>query len=230
MSVSMSVSMSASTSVATPLYDDPTSQLTELVHDLRSPLAAIEAAARAVLGLSEQAPAARRLIDLVAHEARCAQLMVDEALLGAAPAGEVPLRDVLDSVARRTSTRWGAPVHVHGAGSGLRLPEGATEVGRAVGNLVDNAFQHGHCAVVSIGAEVVSGWLVLTIIGADERGSVPEQPSHGLGLRSVRNLTRAWGGSHEVRTELGRRVDLLRLPLETRATLSIQSIEPARSA
>ncbi len=208
-------------SVATHLYDDPTSQLSELVHDLRSPLAAIEAAARAVLGLSEQAPAARRLIDLVAHEARCAQLMVDEALLGAAPHGEVALGDLLDCVARRTSTRWGAPVHVHGAATSVRLSEGATDVGRAVGNLVDNAFQHGHCAEVSVGVEVVSGWLVLSIVGGEERSTFPEQPSHGLGLRSVRNLTRAWGGSHEVGTERGRRIDLLRLPLPA---------EPARSA
>ena len=195
----------------------------ELVHDLRSPLAAIEAAARAILGMGVDEAPVRRLIDLVAAEARVAQEMVDSALEHATAGETFDVAPLLHSVAARASTRWGGVVRVqdHAPGAGLSGMHG--DCLRAIANLVDNAFQHGGTDDVLITASVVGDFLSICVSGSEpwsrpRRGAAPAQAevSHCIGLRSVNRLAQDLGGYHQVRVKDGCRVDELCLPVRVR--------------
>jgi signal transduction histidine kinase len=195
----------------------------ELVHDLRSPLAAIEAAAHAVLGMGVDEPAVRRLIDLVALEARSAQVMVDHALEGSGATGTVSVAPLLATVASRHATRWSATVHVEGDALDEQVTGDGAELARAIGNLVDNAFQHGRCTSVRLQAVQRGLWLVVRVLEVRSPQGVPparQGVSHGIGLQSVRRLLLAAGGHHQVLLDEGVRVDEVHLPLA----------RPARSA
>lgn len=190
------------------------SEMAELVHDLRSPLAAIEAAAHAILGMGGFEPAVCRMIDLVAQEARSAQLLVDSALSGAGHASSCPIAPVLTLVATRAAVRWSAEVQVSGEGLLAGAHGDEVDIGRAVSNLVDNAFQHGECQDVRIEAVVRGAWVVIRVSGAnhsDHENGV--HASHGIGLQSVRRLVEYSGGHYEIFQIDGVRVDELHLPL-----------------
>ena len=195
-------------------------EMHELVHDLRSPLAAIEAAAQAVLGIGVDQPAVRRLINLVAIEARCAQVMVDSALDGQPPRDTVRVAGLLAMVADRSSTRWGGVVHVEGPGLEDNVHGDQSELARAIGNLVDNAFQHGGCAQVRLQAHRRGRWLVIRVAGASALPppKTTSMRSHGIGLQSVDRLLAACGGHHKVLTDSSGRVDEIHLPLSESGT------------
>jgi nitrogen-specific signal transduction histidine kinase len=189
-------------------------ELSELVHDLRSPLAAIEAAARAVLDMAAHEPVVRRLIDLVALEARSAQELVDDALDGRRTHVSFALGDALIPIAERASTRWGTPVAVTGEGRAGQVLGDPAEIARAVANLVDNAFQHGRCSDVQVELELRQAWVVVQVrAGNAQDRNVVNLRSHGLGLRSVQRAARAFGGHYGVAHEGAHRVDEIHLPL-----------------
>jgi len=188
---------------------------TELVHDLRSPLAAIEAAAHAVLATDGQNPVVHRLITMIAEQARCAQSVVDSALATSSGTGSFEVGPVLAAVACRSGVRWSAPVHVEGEGLAATVLGDPLQVNRAVGNLIDNAFQHSRCGSVRLVAERRNTWLVIRVVGGqDGAPSAPAQPSHGLGLQSVRRIMQACDGRYATTTRDGARVDELRLRLD----------------
>jgi signal transduction histidine kinase len=188
----------------------------ELVHDLRSPLAAIEAAAHAVLQMGVDDPAVRRLIDLVALEARSAQVLIGHALEGSPAGRTVRVAPLLSHVATRHATRWSAVVDVEGDALDEEVNGDGAELARALGNLVDNAFEHGRCTSVRLQAVRRGLWLVVRVLEVRASPTVPpprQGSSHGIGLQSVRRLLATAGGHHQVLLDDGVRMDEVHLPL-----------------
>ncbi|HEU5033595.1 MAG TPA: ATP-binding protein [Mycobacteriales bacterium] len=201
----------------------------QLVHDIRSPVAAIEASASALLLRPNMDPDTRGLLELVVQEARAVHDMASQALGDGARRGgnnteaarrqsakrTALLSDVLHLVARRCSAAWDRPVRVatKPAFGDCQLSMPAAELARALTNIVDNAFQHGHAASVTIEADRRNSQVLVRVrMRGIDLTHHTRRSSHGLGLTYVGRFAREHGVSVQVRGRGVDRVDELTFP------------------
>jgi len=215
-------------------------------HDLRTPLAGIRAISEAVEdGVATDLPAAMRQVrEAVARMGDLVDSLLALSRLQAADPGlqmtEVDLGDLVsDAVAGLLPIADAAGVRLTGsAGAGVRASVAATEVGRAVANLVVNGIRHtpsgGEVAsTVTRDAEAVvvavqdqCGGIPADVIGrvfeTGYRGTPARSPGAGtgagLGLAIVAGVAAAHGGSVEVANVDGGCRFTLRLPVGGRPT------------
>lgn len=176
--------------------------LRALCHDMRSPLASLEA----VLGTIQQAPEqGRELLELARAQTAhlSSMLRTADASAGAPPRpGARLLRDVLQaSVASSGLPRQQLTVSVEdGAGEAT---VGDARVGRILVNLLENAHRHGDGRAVVLRVRRRPGWVDLSLTQAGvPAGRVVDHLSRsqppvdltGLGLWSVRRQTGELGG------------------------------------
>lgn len=173
-----------------------------LCHDMRSPLASLEA----VLGSLDGPPdRARELLDLArAQTAQLSSMLRTADATGGAVRGTGPrlLRDVvLASIAAAGLPRRLLTAEVlDGAGE---VPVADARVQRILTNLLENAHRHGGGRPVRLEARLRAGWVRLALSQAGvpvERvvghlqQSRPPLDLTGLGLWSVQRQTRELGG------------------------------------
>ena len=185
--------------------DEPTPEdavLRALCHDMRSPLAALEA----VLGSLDGPPdRARELLDLArAQTAQLSSMLRTADATGGALRGTGPrlLRDVvLASVAAAGLPRVLLTAEVlDGAGE---VPVADARVQRILTNLLENAHRHGGGRPVRLEATLRGGWVRLAVAQAGVpvsrvvghlQQTRPPLDLTGLGLWSVQRQTRELGG------------------------------------
>ena len=185
--------------------DEPTpgdAVLRALCHDMRSPLASLEA----VLGSLDGPPdRARELLDLArAQTAQLSSMLRTADATGGAVRGTGPrlLRDVvLASVAAAGLPRALLTAEVlDGAGE---VPVADARVQRILTNLLENAHRHGEGRPVRLEATLRGGWVRLALTQAGVpvdrvvghlRQTRPPLDLTGLGLWSVQRQTRELGG------------------------------------
>jgi two-component system sensor histidine kinase KdpD len=197
-----------------------TAVLRSVSHDLRSPLTAIVAASDALASPAVEPAERVELADAIAVESRRLSRLVDQLLdLSRLQAGNAePRADwcSLDEVIRAAVEDSGAPPERVRLAIDPDLPlirADATQLRRAVGNLLENALRYGADRPVSIRARVSGGRILMRVVdqgpgippveherifapfyrapGATGRGS-------GLGLAIVRGLVEANGGQIRV--------------------------------
>ncbi|MEU9984917.1 HAMP domain-containing sensor histidine kinase [Streptomyces sp. NPDC050856] len=188
-------------------------------HELRSPIASL----RTQLEVGAAHPELLDLPGAVADTVRLQQLAADLLLLARLDAGERPGRArvdlavlVRDEVGRRSADR--VPVTVD-AEDGAEVSGSRGQLGRALGNLLDNAQRHarGRVAVTVRTGRRPAGPVVLTV--EDDGAGVPDgereriferfvrlddarsrdEGGAGLGLAIARDVARRHGGSLTVR-------------------------------
>ncbi len=188
-----------------PVDEEPTSGdavLRALCHDMRSPLASLEA----VLGSLDGPPdRARELLDLArAQTAQLSSMLRTADATGGAVrgTGHRLLRDVvLASVAAAGLPRALLTAEVlDGAGE---VPVADARVQRILTNLLENAHRHGGGRPVRLTATLSGGWVRLALSQAGVpvdrvvghlRQTRPPLDLTGLGLWSVQRQTRELGG------------------------------------
>ncbi|HEX2849669.1 MAG TPA: HAMP domain-containing sensor histidine kinase [Acidimicrobiales bacterium] len=210
----------------------------DAAHDLLTPLSAlVSAATLAEKRVAEAPPGLRRVIELIAGDARRTARLAEELLDLAALDAErsvslapVSLRDVLADVA----ASFGRDDLVIDAAADAVVVSDVTCLTRVVGNLVENAFAHGRPPVVVTACGLPderSGGSYATIdvadhgegIPAEHRGHVFERfykadparaaPGTGLGLAIAQESARLIGASVElVTTGPGRTVFRVTVP------------------
>lgn len=176
--------------------------LRALCHDMRSPLASLEA----MLGRLDRTPAeGGELLDLArAQTAHLSSLLrTADASAGAAPrAGARLLRDVLlAALASSGLPRAQLTVEVRGDAGEVTVAD--ARVGRILTNLLENAHRHGRGRPVRLRVERRPGWVDLSltqagvptqqVVGHLSR-ALPPVDLTGLGLWSVQRQTRELGG------------------------------------
>ena len=233
------------------------SLLHDVSHELRSPLARLQAA----IGLARQSPQkveaslgriereVERLDELVGQLLTLSRL---EARAGAGPLDRLESTDVVDLVASVVSdAAFEAEASgraVAFAGAGETLADVRVELlQRAVENVVRNAVKHtaeGTTVEVGVGADPSGGSLLVTVadrgpgVAPAEREAIFEPfyrggdaqpgPGFGLGLAIARRAVEAHGGTVQARNrEGGGLVVEVRLPLA--ATVSLPPGGPGRS-
>ncbi len=177
-------------------------------HDLRTPLALMRTEIELALAGQRTPEELRQALQSVADEVR-RLISLAEDLLDRAGSGDpslpiesrpVDLVDLAARVVERFRASPGSrgieltaprPIEIHGD---------ATHLDRALSNLVDNAIRHG-AGDIDVAVSAEPGGAVVTV--TDEGDGFPTDISSrsgdpGLGLRIVREIARAHGGSVEV--------------------------------
>ena len=188
-----------------PVDEEPTpgdAVLRALCHDMRSPLASLEA----LLGsLDGPADRARELLDLArAQTAQLSSMLRTADATGGAVPGTGPrlLRDVvLASVAASGLPRSLLTAEVLDGAGEVRVAD--ARVQRILTNLLENAHRHGGGRPVRLAATLRGGWVRLALSQAGVpvdrvvghlRQTRPPLDLTGLGLWSVQRQTRELGG------------------------------------
>lgn len=185
--------------------DEPTPEdavLRALCHDMRSPLASLEAALGSLDGPPDRA---RELLDLArAQTAQLSSMLRTADATGGAVRRTGPrlLRDVvLASVAASGLPRWLLTVEVFDCAG--EVPVADARVQRILTNLLENAHRHGEGRPARLGLTLCGGWVRLSLSQAGVpvdrvvghlRQSRPPVDLTGLGLWSVQRQTRELGG------------------------------------
>jgi len=173
-----------------------------MCHDMRSPLAALEA----VLDrLEDEAPGRPELLELARAQAQHLSSMLRTAdATGGAPQrrGTRPLVDVLcASVAASGLDGHQFTVHVDDSAADVDVAD--ARVQRIITNLLENAHRHGEGRPVRLDAERRDGWVRLAVTQAGVpvatvvsrlSQQAPPVDLDGLGLWSVQRQTRELGG------------------------------------
>jgi signal transduction histidine kinase len=206
--------------------------LADASHELRTPLALL----RAELDLALRRPRSRQELEDALRSAadeteRLSRLAADLLLIARADRGPLPIRteqvaaeDVLGVVADRFATRAGAlgrELRVHP--SRVQLEADPTRVEQALGNLVDNALEHG-AGPVELSAADTGRMIELHV--ADRGRGFPEEfrerafarfsradearsrGGSGLGLSIVELIAHAHGGAAGLRNRSGGGADV----------------------
>jgi len=173
-----------------------------LCHDMRSPLAALEAALGSLGRTPEQAA---ELVDLARAQTAhlCSMLRTADATGGAVHrCGRRILRDVVQAAVAASGLPR-AQLTVRLAGDVGDVPVADARVQRILTNLLENAHRHGGGAAVVLRVGRRPGWVDL---GVTQRGvpaervvghlrtTLPPVDLTGLGLWSVQRQTRELGG------------------------------------
>ncbi|HLE99795.1 MAG TPA: HAMP domain-containing sensor histidine kinase [Gaiellaceae bacterium] len=206
-------------------------RLAILVHEVRSPVAALGAIREALLE-GDLDPAARReLAALAAAACRGIERIVGDAAVSSVRLEEVDIAKVVQEAVAATSLA-GSSTRVDPGPGPIVVEADPFRLRQALDNLVANAVAHSPPGgEVLVGARVEKGRALVTV--ADSGPGVPleEQerifeagvrldtgrPGSGLGLSIARAIAEAHGGSLTVDSEPGRgAVFVLSLPLERR--------------
>jgi two-component system sensor histidine kinase KdpD len=200
--------------------DIKTAVLRSVSHDLRSPLTAIVAAADALSSPALEDVERAELAAGIVHESRRLARLVDQLLdLSRLEAGAAEPREdwcSLEEVIRAAAEDTGAPDRVRLAiASDLPLVRAdATQLRRAMANLIENALRYGDHEPVSVRARESGGRILMRVVDQGPGIPLAEQEriftpfyraagtggnGSGLGLAIVRGLIQANGG--EVRVE-----------------------------
>jgi two-component system, OmpR family, sensor histidine kinase KdpD len=220
-----------------------TAVLRSVSHDLRSPLTAIVAAAGA-LGSPALEPRERAdLADAITVESRRLSRLVDQLLdLSRLQAGTAEPREdwcSLEEVIRAAVEDSSAPPERVRLAIDPELPlirADATQLRRAVGNLLENALRYGAGRPVSIRARASGGRILMRVV--DQGAGIPvaeqerifapfyrapgaEGRGSGLGLAIVRGLVEANGGRVRVESLPGQGSSfVVELPLPAAAPVT----------
>ncbi len=167
-----------------------------VVHELRSPVAALDALAEAASGTADQA-ILRRLLELGIAAARDVERIVSDPELSSLRLERVDLAELVRGFARPAVTVGAEGEHV--------VRADPTRLRQAVANLVANGLRHG--AHVSVEVAERAGRVEL-VVTDDGPGFAPEvdpfvrgasgSGSTGYGLWLARTIAVAHGGSLEV--------------------------------
>ena len=193
-----------------------TAVLRTVSHDLRSPLTAIVAAAEALAAHSIDEEDRVELADAVVVESRRLSRLVDQLLdLSRLQAGVVAPREdwaSLEEIVRAAVEDTGASEDAVRLAIAPDLPlirVDATQLRRALANLIENALRHGGGEPVSVRARVSGGRILMRVVDRGPgippaeherifapfyRGSGAAGGGSGLGLSIVRGLVEANGG------------------------------------
>lgn len=192
-------------------------RLVILVHEVRSPVAALSAIAETLRDESVEPSARRELANLVVSACRGIQRVVTDAAVASVRLEEVdPGRLVRETAA--TAALGGALVRAQ-AGPDLPLLEAdPLRLRQALDNLVSNALTHsGSDAEVVVRAAADGGWVLLSVsdsgdgIPSDEQHRIFDpgvrldigRPGSGLGLAVARAIAEAHGGTLTVESAPG---------------------------
>jgi len=187
-------------------------------HELRSPLATVQANADLLAAASLPAGPERSVVRIRAESARMARLVEDLLLLARVDNDELRLRrqDVdLDDLAymeRERLAEMRPELAVRAAVEPVRVTGDADALLRVVRNLVDNSARHAaHCLTISVGSR--EGWAAIVIgndgppIAAADRSRIFDRfvrlddsrsrtgGGTGLGLSIARDIVQAHGGT-----------------------------------
>ena len=193
-------------------------RLAFLVHEVRSPVAALSAIAEALAGRDLDEGTQRELAGLALAACRGIERVVGDAAVGSVRLEEVDVgRLVRESVA--AAVLGGASVRAAVAADLSRIDADPLRLRQALDNLVANAVTHsppGHEVVVI--ARVGEGEILLSV--SDKGGGIPveeqerilepgvrldtSRPGSGLGLAVARAIAEAHGGTLTVESVPGR--------------------------
>ena len=194
-------------------------RLALLVHEVRSPVAALAAIAEAVHEDSGDPAALRELAGLAVRASRSIDRIVGDASLGSLRIERVDLRRLLQDAVTAAVLEGG---HVRlSVGRNVELDADPVRLRQAVDNLIRNAVVHSGSpteVVVRSARDERSGSVLIVVAdsgrGIDprdhervfERGTRLDGATHGsgLGLDVVREVVAAHGGTVTVDSELGR--------------------------
>jgi two-component system, OmpR family, sensor histidine kinase KdpD len=196
--------------------DIKTAVLRSVSHDLRSPLTAIVAASEALSSPHIDDEDRVELADAVAQESARLSRLVEQLLdLSRLQAGTAEPRadwTSVEEVVRAAAEDTGAASERVKLVFGPDLPlirADATQLRRAVANLIENALRHGGDEPVSVRARVSGGRVLMRVVDHGPGIPIPEQEriftpfyrapgatghGAGLGLAIVRGLVEANGG------------------------------------
>jgi len=192
-------------------------RLAILVHEIRSPVAALSAIAEALRDESVESSARRELADLVVAACRGIQRVVTDAAVTSARMEEVdPGRLVRETAA--AATLGGALVRAQAEPDLPPLEADPLRLRQALDNLVSNALTHsGSDATVVVRAARDGNRVLLSV--SDAGGGIPSEeqdrifdpgvrldtgrPGSGLGLAVAQAIAEAHGGTLTVESALG---------------------------
>jgi two-component system, OmpR family, sensor histidine kinase KdpD len=214
--------------------DIKTAVLRSVSHDLRSPLTAIVTAAEALSSPALEADERAELAGAIAHESRRLSRLIDQLIdLSRLQAGAAEPRadwTSLDEVIRAAVEDTGASpdrVKLTIAPDLPLIRADATQLRRAIANLVENALRYGGDHPVSIRARVSGGRILMRVVDQGPGISPVEQEriflpfygeGSGLGLAIVRGFVEANGGRVHVESLPGQGTSfVIDLPLPAAA-------------
>jgi two-component system sensor histidine kinase KdpD len=190
--------------------DIKTAVLRSVSHDLRSPLTAIVTAAEALSSPALEAGERTELAGAIAHESRRLSRLIDQLIdLSRLQAGAAAPRadwTSLDEVIRAAVEDTGAPPERVKLAIAADLPlirADATQLRRAIANLIENALRYGGDHPVSVRARASGGRILMRVVDQGPGISPVEQErifmpfygqGSGLGLAIVRGFVEANGG------------------------------------
>jgi two-component system sensor histidine kinase KdpD len=202
-----------------------TAVLRSVSHDLRSPLTAILAASEALASPALEAEERTELADAITQESRRLSRLVDQLIdLSRLQAGTAAPREDWCSVeeviraAVEDTGVWPNGVRLEIDPDLPLVRADATQLRRAIANLIDNALRHGAGAQVSVRARVSAGQILIGVV--DEGPGIPLEEQDriftafyrapgavghgsGLGLAIVRGLVEANAGHVRVESPPG---------------------------
>jgi two-component system, OmpR family, sensor histidine kinase KdpD len=220
-----------------------TAVLRSVSHDLRSPLTAILAASEALGSPALEADERTELVDAITKESRRLARLVDQLIdLSRLEAGTAEPREdwcSLDEVIRAAVDDTGDSRERVRLVIDRDLPlvrADATQLQRALGNLLDNALHYGAGAPVSVRARVSGNRILIRVVDQGPGIPLAEQDriftafyrapgaagqGSGLGLAIVRGFVEGNGGRVRVESPPGQGTSfVIELPLPERAPLA----------
>lgn len=211
----------------------------QVAHDIRSPLAALDASLKSAAQLPEEQRvmvrhAVNRIRDIANNLLEKTRLRPAGESAGKGEPRELCLlSSVIDPVVTEKRLQFGSRAGVHidfeltRDSYGLFASVQPVELGRVVSNLVNNAVEVlGDKGSVRLGLTHAGGQVLLTV--ADDGAGIPKPileklgrrgatfgkaEGHGLGLYHARSTVEGWGGALDISSEPGRgTVVTVRLP------------------
>jgi signal transduction histidine kinase len=193
-------------------------RLALLVHEVRSPVAALAALAEAWRDTRLDRAGRRSLARLAVAACRGIERVVADAALASVSLEEVDLGELVSDTAEAARLQ-GARVEAIVDPGLPTIQADRVRIRQALDSLVANALTHASSAEpVVVAARVAQGELLLSVadagpgIGADEQARIfdpgvrldPAQPGSGLGLAVVRAIAEAHGAEARVDSAPGR--------------------------
>jgi two-component system, OmpR family, sensor histidine kinase BaeS len=200
-----------------------------LVHEVRSPVAALVAIAEALREDDVDPGSLRELSGLAVRACRSVERIVGDAALGSIRLERVDIRELLEDAVTAAALEGGR-VRLSAAPE-VELDADPVRLRQAVDNLIRNALVHsGAGSDVVVGAERGRGSILVSVsdagrgIAADDQARIFERGARldaregsGLGLDVVRHIVEAHRGTVTVASELGRGATFtIVLPVERR--------------